>query len=149
LDESTDRIEEHVTTAEKTGSEAGDIQVTLAQAAATLTAQNPFNIVFDRGDEISVELYAPIGRDNQTPHERDELYRGIRPRHVQPGRRARHLRARRPPLRAGPCAAPVRNFFRRLQDLGDLLRPKKNGAALTRRRVAIGFQLAPGSVPRH
>jgi mannose-6-phosphate isomerase-like protein (cupin superfamily) len=55
-------------------SRASDIQVTLAQAAAALTAQHPFNIVFDRGDDISVELYAPVGRDNQTPHERDELY---------------------------------------------------------------------------
>lgn len=53
---------------------ASDIQVTLAQAAAPLSAQHPFNIVFDRGDDISVEIYAPVGRDNQTPHEHDELY---------------------------------------------------------------------------
>ncbi|HKJ94324.1 MAG TPA: cupin domain-containing protein [Gammaproteobacteria bacterium] len=29
--------------------------------------------VFDRGD-VRVELYAPRGRDEQRPHERDELY---------------------------------------------------------------------------
>lgn len=29
--------------------------------------------VFDRGD-VRVEMYAPRGRDDQTPHERDELY---------------------------------------------------------------------------
>lgn len=29
--------------------------------------------VFDRGD-VRVELYAPRGRDEQTPHDRDELY---------------------------------------------------------------------------
>ncbi|MEJ2668082.1 MAG: cupin domain-containing protein [Deinococcales bacterium] len=29
--------------------------------------------VFDRGD-VTVELYAPQGRDDQAPHERDELY---------------------------------------------------------------------------
>lgn len=29
--------------------------------------------VFDRGD-LRVELYAPRGRDEQRPHERDELY---------------------------------------------------------------------------
>lgn len=51
-----------------------DIQVTLAQAAAKLSAEDPFNIVFDRGDDISVELYAPVGTDKQQPHERDELY---------------------------------------------------------------------------
>ncbi|MCG7392149.1 cupin domain-containing protein [Microvirga sp. ACRRW] len=51
-----------------------DIQVTLAQAAARLSPDNPFNIVFDRGDDISVELYAPVGIDKQQPHERDELY---------------------------------------------------------------------------
>jgi len=55
-------------------SRASDIQITLAQALAPLSAEHPFNIVFDRGDQISVELYAPVGRDNQTPHERDELY---------------------------------------------------------------------------
>jgi len=51
-----------------------DIQVTLAQAASRLSAENPFHVVFDRGDEISVELYAPVGTDKQQPHERDELY---------------------------------------------------------------------------
>jgi mannose-6-phosphate isomerase-like protein (cupin superfamily) len=51
-----------------------DIQVTLSQAAAQLSAAHPFNVVFDRGDEISVELYAPVGTDKQQPHERDELY---------------------------------------------------------------------------
>lgn len=55
-------------------SRASDIRITLAQALAPLSAEHPFNIVFDRGDEISVELYAPVGRDNLTPHERDELY---------------------------------------------------------------------------
>lgn len=29
--------------------------------------------VFDRGD-VRVELYAPVGEDEQRPHERDELY---------------------------------------------------------------------------
>ena len=57
-------------------SRASDIQITLAQALAPLSAEHPFNIVFDRGDQISVELYAPVGRDNQTPHERDELQIG-------------------------------------------------------------------------
>ena len=51
-----------------------DTRITLDQAAASLSAENPFNIVFDRGDDISVELYAPVGTDKQNPHERDELY---------------------------------------------------------------------------
>ena len=53
---------------------ASDILVTLAQAAAPLSEASPFNIVFDRGDDISIELYAPVGTDKQQPHERDELY---------------------------------------------------------------------------
>lgn len=51
-----------------------DIRVTLPQAAALLSAESPFKILFDRGDDISVELYAPVGIDRQTPHGRDELY---------------------------------------------------------------------------
>ncbi|WP_260858933.1 cupin domain-containing protein [Paraburkholderia sp. BCC1885] len=33
----------------------------------------PFAVLFERGD-LSVELYAPRGVDNQSPHTRDELY---------------------------------------------------------------------------
>lgn len=55
-------------------SPGSDIQVALIQASMPLSTDNPFNIVFDRGDEISVELYAPVGTDKQQPHERDELY---------------------------------------------------------------------------
>lgn len=51
-----------------------DIQVTLADAAARLSAERPFHAVFQRGDEVLVELYAPVGEDKQKPHERDELY---------------------------------------------------------------------------
>ncbi|WP_205790178.1 cupin domain-containing protein [Microvirga makkahensis] len=51
-----------------------DIQVTLARAAADLSADNPFRTVFEQGGEISIELYAPVGTDRQLPHERDELY---------------------------------------------------------------------------
>lgn len=51
-----------------------DIQVTLAQAAAHLSPESPFKIFFEQGQEITVELYAPVGTDRQQPHERDELY---------------------------------------------------------------------------
>lgn len=51
-----------------------DILFTLAQASEPLSKEHPFNVVFDRGDDISVELYAPVGSDGQQPHERDELY---------------------------------------------------------------------------
>jgi mannose-6-phosphate isomerase-like protein (cupin superfamily) len=51
-----------------------DIQVSLAQAAAHLSAESPFKTVFEQREEISVELYAPVGIDKQQPHERDELY---------------------------------------------------------------------------
>jgi len=55
-------------------SSGSDIQVTLAQAAAHLSAESPFKTFFERGEEITVELYAPVGTDKQQPHERDELY---------------------------------------------------------------------------
>lgn len=51
-----------------------DIQVTLARAAAHLSAENPFKTFFEHGEDITVELYAPVGIDRQQPHERDELY---------------------------------------------------------------------------
>jgi mannose-6-phosphate isomerase-like protein (cupin superfamily) len=51
-----------------------DIQVTLAEAIARLSPQNCFDVVFDRNDEISIEIYIPIVVDRQAPHDRDELY---------------------------------------------------------------------------
>jgi mannose-6-phosphate isomerase-like protein (cupin superfamily) len=53
---------------------ASDLQVTLAAAARRLSANNPFAILFARDDEVTVELYAPVGADGQQPHDRDELY---------------------------------------------------------------------------
>jgi mannose-6-phosphate isomerase-like protein (cupin superfamily) len=51
-----------------------NIQVSLAQAAAHLSAESPFKIFFEQGEEVTIELYAPVGTDKQKPHERDELY---------------------------------------------------------------------------
>ncbi|WP_207458117.1 cupin domain-containing protein [Azospirillum sp. SYSU D00513] len=51
-----------------------DLRVTLADVARRLSAESPFETVFERGEEISVELYAPVETDRQNPHERDELY---------------------------------------------------------------------------
>jgi mannose-6-phosphate isomerase-like protein (cupin superfamily) len=50
------------------------IRVALADAAARLSAEHPFESFFEERDEILVELYAPVGVDRQTPHDRDELY---------------------------------------------------------------------------
>ncbi len=49
--------------------------VPVAEILAALPAPDGSRLapVFDRGD-VSVELYAPRGRDEQRPHERDELY---------------------------------------------------------------------------
>lgn len=46
-----------------------------AEILAALPATGGFRSasVFDRGD-LRVELYAPRGREDQTPHDRDELY---------------------------------------------------------------------------
>lgn len=52
----------------------GGIQVTLEQAFRRLSPETPFATVFEQGEEISVELYAPVGADLQQPHDRDELY---------------------------------------------------------------------------
>jgi mannose-6-phosphate isomerase-like protein (cupin superfamily) len=52
-------------------------RMTLAEAAAQLPAQTVeqlrFVTLFKRGS-LSVELYAPQGRDYQQPHAQDELY---------------------------------------------------------------------------
>lgn len=50
------------------------LRVALAEAAGSLSAQDPFETIFEDGSDISVELYAPVDTDRQTPHERDELY---------------------------------------------------------------------------
>ncbi len=50
---------------------------TVEDAAAMLPAQAPGRLraatIFERGT-LSLELYAPQGRDEQTPHTQDELY---------------------------------------------------------------------------
>jgi mannose-6-phosphate isomerase-like protein (cupin superfamily) len=51
-----------------------DVRVTLADAFARLSSEKLFETVFERPDEISVELYVPRGADGQQPHDRDELY---------------------------------------------------------------------------
>jgi hypothetical protein len=50
------------------------MQVTLSDAFAKLqNTDKPFVEVFKHGT-LSVELYQPVGKDLQTPHERDEVY---------------------------------------------------------------------------
>lgn len=51
-----------------------DLQVRLADAAALVSADTPAQVVFEQGEEVLVELYAPVGEDRQQPHARDELY---------------------------------------------------------------------------
>ncbi len=51
-----------------------DVRVTLAEALSRLSSEKLFETVFERPDEVSVELYVPHGVDRQQPHERDELY---------------------------------------------------------------------------
>lgn len=46
----------------------------LAEAAARLSADAPFDVIFEDSADISVELYKPVGEDTQSPHARDELY---------------------------------------------------------------------------
>lgn len=49
-------------------------RVTLQDALARLReASEPFATILERGS-IQVEIYAPSGIDDQTPHTRDELY---------------------------------------------------------------------------
>jgi len=43
------------------------------QAIALARLSSPFAVLFERGD-LSVELFAPRGKDTQTPHAQDELY---------------------------------------------------------------------------
>ena len=44
-----------------------------AEIAKRLKKSAPFELVFETS-EVSVELYAPVGTDEQKPHDRDELY---------------------------------------------------------------------------
>lgn len=50
------------------------LKTTVAEAFSRLAPDTPFHVVHDRGDDVTVELYAPVGTDRQTPHDRDELY---------------------------------------------------------------------------
>jgi mannose-6-phosphate isomerase-like protein (cupin superfamily) len=51
-----------------------DWLVSLAAAREALfDAERPFVTMMQNGS-MSVELYAPIGGDSQTPHDQDELY---------------------------------------------------------------------------
>ena len=45
----------------------------LSDVAKRLTVATPFDVVFET-PEVSIELYAPVGTDDQEPHDRDELY---------------------------------------------------------------------------
>jgi mannose-6-phosphate isomerase-like protein (cupin superfamily) len=48
--------------------------VTSAEAQQALSAvPEPFAVLLRHGT-MSVELYAPVGADRQTPHEQDEIY---------------------------------------------------------------------------
>jgi mannose-6-phosphate isomerase-like protein (cupin superfamily) len=57
--------------------EINPFRITVAAAAARLPVQTDsqlrFAMLLQRGS-MSVELYAPQGRDAQTPHRQDELY---------------------------------------------------------------------------
>ena len=48
-------------------------RVSLNDAVARLTGEQRFTEVLRRG-RLSVELYAPLGTDGQTPHLQDEVY---------------------------------------------------------------------------
>lgn len=55
---------------------AMDDALHLGLAAATARLAKlpaPFVVLFERGD-FSMELFAPRGRDTQTPHDQDEMY---------------------------------------------------------------------------
>lgn len=55
---------------------AMDDTLHLGLAAATAQLARlpaPFVVLFERGD-FSMELFAPRGRDTQSPHEQDEIY---------------------------------------------------------------------------
>jgi mannose-6-phosphate isomerase-like protein (cupin superfamily) len=54
--------------------EIGEALVKLADAASQLSERHPFKAFFKHDGEIEIELYAPVGVDRQSPHERDEVY---------------------------------------------------------------------------
>ena len=50
------------------------LQVTLAEALARRPPPENLAVPILRCGDMEVEFYAPVGRDPQTPHTRDELY---------------------------------------------------------------------------
>jgi mannose-6-phosphate isomerase-like protein (cupin superfamily) len=57
------------------GTDARAARVSLAEAMSKLPGPGGerYRVLFERAG-LSVEIYAPRGRDNQTPHTRDEIY---------------------------------------------------------------------------
>ena len=53
---------------------SNDLRIALTEAFARLVVEpEPFIALFERGN-LSLELYAPCGTDNQEPHDQDEAY---------------------------------------------------------------------------
>ena len=49
-------------------------KISLAEAVERVQAEPvPYALLFERND-LAVEMYIPRGRDNQSPHDQDELY---------------------------------------------------------------------------
>ncbi len=61
----------HATVSSSRSSDA--IRHSLRDVAKRLNEADSFEVVFET-NEITVELYAPNGTDNQEPHNRDEIY---------------------------------------------------------------------------
>jgi mannose-6-phosphate isomerase-like protein (cupin superfamily) len=49
-------------------------RLALAEVLARLPAEGPRHLRLLRRGDLDIELYAPRERDDQTPHERDEIY---------------------------------------------------------------------------
>jgi mannose-6-phosphate isomerase-like protein (cupin superfamily) len=69
----------------------------------------PFAVALAHGS-MSVEYYAPTGRDPQTPHEQDEIY------FIHRGKGELVIDGERYPFEAGDCLFVPANIFHRFEN---------------------------------
>lgn len=53
---------------------SGDLHIALGSTLERLSRERLFDRVWQRDGDLAIELYRPVGRDRQVPHDRDELY---------------------------------------------------------------------------
>jgi mannose-6-phosphate isomerase-like protein (cupin superfamily) len=53
---------------------SGELHIALGETLARLSERRQVDRVWQRDGDLTIELYRPVGRDRQVPHDRDEFY---------------------------------------------------------------------------